>query len=421
MSRPEVALEVLEALIRAVPERVAKKLDAAPRIAEGWAWTVGEGADAGERVMVVTGSETVTLPRGGVLQREDVTCTCLLSPRCFHLLAVLTVLPVNHSQAVEAQQGSGAKAVREAVDARPSEGEALTPLQMATAEDGLRGGALVLGDGLSRVSTLRLGDLVRVAHSCRKAGLVRLESAVMAIFEAARALREESPDFSLEQAAVGVAEVLLVATKLVQGGGIGWVGTARRTYHETAALKLAGVGSEPVVAKGYAGVVTYFTDGDRVFAAQEVVPGDDERALHAYDAQLRFGEISLSHREASSAGLLFAVARVSDDHRLGAGKDVTCAAATRDTSLVDRLFSEDVGRQLDRADRGERHGLVFVRGTMRAGRIDLAGGHGGALPLALPIDHPGSGDPQTYRDFTQGIFAGHGHLPRWVTGLTAAQ
>ena len=67
----------------------------------------------------------------------------------------------------------------------------ITPAQLATAEEALRVGALVLTNGLSRVSTLRLADLVRVAHACRKEGLPRLEGAVMAGFDAARALRDE--------------------------------------------------------------------------------------------------------------------------------------------------------------------------------------------------------------------------------------
>jgi len=383
VSRPEIAADVLAALMQAVPERVAKKLDAAPRTSDGWTWV------SAEAVTVFTGSETVTLQGGGargpIVRREDVTCTCLLQPRCFHVVAVVSVLPVASGGGAD-DQDTPAAATTLAIVAEPS--DTLTQSQIATAEEALRVGAQLLTHGLSRVSTLRLADLVRVAHGCRKEGLPRLEGAVMGVFDSARALRDESPDFTLEHAEAVLSDLLLVATMLsARRDGSDWVGVARRAYRDVGALKLAGVACAPVVAKGYAGVVTYFTDGDRVFACQEVLPGDEERAVHAYDAQLRFGEVSLSHRDASRAGLVFAMARVSRDDRLGAGKDVTCAATPRDAALVERLFAEPVARQLARVDREERHGLVFVRGTMRPGAIELAETQV-ALPLIVPIDHP---------------------------------
>jgi hypothetical protein len=377
MTRPTIARDVLAELTRAVPERVAKKLDLAPRTAEGWTWS------SAESVTVFTGAETVTLAAVTVGSPEDARCTCLLSPRCFHLLAVLTVLPIAEA-ATTAEPDVGSSGDDEVTSQPPGPSE----LQALTAQDAARVASHVVADGLSRVSTLRLGELVRVAHACRRSGLVRLESCVMGVFDAARALRDESPDFVLDRAVDTLAELLLVATKLEAGEMGEWVGVARRSYREVASLKLAGVACEPVVSKGYAGVVTYFTDGARIYTSQEVLPGDLDRAIHAYDAQLRFGEISLSHREASREGLLFATPRVSWDNRLGAGKDVTCARTARDAATVARLFDEPLGAQLDRAERGEDHGLIFVRGIMRSGRVDATKPWGSSLPLIVPIDHP---------------------------------
>ena len=82
--RPAVSPQLLAAIVAAVPSRAVKKLDASPRVADGWTWTIRD-----DRTTVATGAETVTLAG-----TADVSCTCLLSPRCFHVLAVLRVLPI---------------------------------------------------------------------------------------------------------------------------------------------------------------------------------------------------------------------------------------------------------------------------------------------------------------------------------------
>lgn len=374
---PAVLPEVLAALTRAVPARAAKRLDASPRAADEWTWVFGE------TVTVTAGEETVTLSAAGVLRAEDASCTCLLQPRCFHLLAVLSVLPLAEANAPD-EPGS------EAVTTKPPESasEPLSASELATAGDAARVGAEILADGLSRVSILRMGELLRVAHSSRREGLPRLESAALGVYESVRDLRDKSPDFRLSEASSRVAELLLVSYRLAAGDGSPtWRGIARREYHPVGSLRLSGIGCEPVVRRGYAGVVTYFTDGERVYSAQEVIPGDIDRAKDAYDAQLRFGETSLSHREAARGGLLFARAEVSADGRLGAGRGVVCVSSARDEALVERLFEDDAGAQLSRADRGERMGLVFLRGAVRGGAagawLDL-GGVG--VPLENPID-----------------------------------
>ena len=389
MTRPSLAPEVLADLIRSVPARVAKRLDASPLAAEAWTWT-----DA-ETVTIAAGDETVSLARGAVRTLADASCTCLLQPRCFHLLAVLSVLPVEAPSPSDEARGDAPAAL----DGAPT--EPLSAEARAAAAMAFDVGARLLSAGLSRASTLRMGELVRVVYACRRAGLPRLEAAALAVYEAARDLRERAPSFRLEEAAGRLAELLLVAGRLTEGDASReWRGVARRTYAERRSLRLAGLGSEPVLSKGYAGVVTYFTDGESVFSAQEVMPGDDDRAVHAYDAQLRFGETSLSHREAARGGLLFASAQVSADGRLGAGKSVACVATAHDSRLVARLFDPPLPAQLARASRGEAHGLLFVRGTFAGGPgpdapclvVDRGAPHADpsasvvTLPLALPID-----------------------------------
>ena len=388
-TRPEVAAEVLAQLTQAVPPRVSKRLDTRPRVADEWTWTFGTS------VTVAAGEETVTLASEGVSRADQATCTCLLAPRCFHLLAVLTVLPVAEGGATSTESAHRPEHTtppeleeRERQNERPNETSPLTEADRALAVEASRLGGTLLFDGLASLSTIRLGELLRLVHACRGQGLYRLEACALGVYEAARDLRAKSPDLRLDDAASRLAEFLLVAHRLGQGDASPpWRGIARRRYAPRAGLRLTGIACEPVLRRGYAGVVTYLTDGREVYSAQEVIPGDAERARFGYDAQLRFGETSLSHREAARGGLLFARAEVSPEGRLGAGREVACVAIGADAALLEPLFRESLTEQLARADRGERQGLVFLTGTMRSGRRGFALQSTEALvPLGPPID-----------------------------------
>jgi len=393
-TRPAISAEVLSAVMGAVPPRVSKRLDAAPRIADGWPWTFGEA------ITVSAGDETVSLAATGIFRAEDAACSCLLAPRCFHLVAVLTVLPLAEGTPPEAR---GEDNVAPSMEHRappgaqrgsptPAEGTgtqhedaALTLAERAIARDVGRLAATLLSDGLAKVSTVRLGELLRAVHTCRREGLFRLESATLGVYESVRDLRAKSPDFRLAEAASRLAEVLLVAYRLGEGhGSREWRGVGRRMYSPRVGLRLSGLACEPVLRRGYAGTVTYFTDGREVFSAHEVLPGDAARARDAYDAQLRFGETSLTHREASHGGLLFARAQVSSEGRLGAGREVTCVAAPHDPKLADALFTESLDDQLTKADRGDRQALVFLRGVIVGSSLHTTAG--GIVPIVLPID-----------------------------------
>ena len=387
-TRPTVAADVLAQLTRAVPPRVSKRLDARPRVADEWTWTLGTS------VTVAAGEETVTLAREGVSRADQASCTCLLAPRCFHLLAVLTVLPVAEggaaSTATSARtpENAAPPGENESQNERPNETSPLTEADRALAGEAARLGGTLLFDGLASLSTIRLGELLRLVHACRGQALYRLEACALGVYEAARDLRAKSPDFRLADAASRIAELLLVAHRLGHGDASPtWRGIARRTYAPRTGLRLTGIACEPVLRRGYAGVVTYLTDGRDVYSAQEVMPGDAERARDAYDAQLRFGETSLSHREAARGGLLFARAEVSPEGRLGAGREVACVATGADVSLLEPLFRESLAEQLARTDRSERQGLVFLAGTLRArARAFVLQSTDARVPLGIPID-----------------------------------
>src|SRR4051812_1875411 len=89
-ARPRADASLLAALTAAAPARVTKRLDAAPTLANAWTWS-----DLGATTTVLTDTnETVTLRHAGgaVATLDDIGCTCLLAPRCLHVLAVVAVL-----------------------------------------------------------------------------------------------------------------------------------------------------------------------------------------------------------------------------------------------------------------------------------------------------------------------------------------
>ncbi|MCU0675435.1 MAG: SWIM zinc finger family protein [Myxococcota bacterium] len=411
MTRPRVAPDLLAAFVAAAPSRVTRRLDADPRVAESWTWSASESD-----VVIDAGEVRVSLKGAVLIEESDVACSCLLAPRCLHVLAVLSVLPIAEGVASEAKsphaaeaRASGASSASEssarssessesatsASSVRSSESTESVDDHAELVDDDQRAVATrvwgvvneVLHGGLAQTGTVRLGELLRVAHACRLAGAVRLESALLGVFEAARDLRERRASFRASEACARMAEALELAHRLGRGDAAA-LGSARRVHAPVSGLRVAGLATAPIARRGYAGVVTYFTDGVRIYSAQELVPGETSRARDAFDAPLRFGEISLTHREASKVGLLFARAEVSRDGRLGAGKNVVCVAVARDEALVDRLFAIPLDAQLAAADRGGV--LVCLEGVIaRAnGAFALTREGGGAIPMRPTIDEP---------------------------------
>lgn len=90
-SRPQISPLLLAEMIDSMPGRVRKRLDAEPNVAHGWQWTVEE-----DRWLVAAGEETVELrsERGVIASHEHLRCSCLLTPKCFHVVACISVLSI---------------------------------------------------------------------------------------------------------------------------------------------------------------------------------------------------------------------------------------------------------------------------------------------------------------------------------------
>jgi hypothetical protein len=417
-ARPKVSASLLSALTTTVPARLTKKLDAHPTAADAWVWTVG----ASETTVVTDGRETVTLrhEHGVVAGAEQLRCTCLLSPRCFHLLAVVALLEAH----VEGADGDAARAP----DPQPSVGDApaaavaLTPSQVAAARLGWRTASDVLVAGAMGSGAVLQAELLRAAHEARAEGLHRLASAALRVVRGVRDLRAEAPEFSLDSYVADLGDLLTTAHVLARAGeGLpgdelpGFVGVARRSYGPAGDLHLVGLFTEPIIAaSGYAGVVTYLCDArGRVWTVSDVVPGEAGRARGAYDAGVRIGDVSVSHRRLAREGLFVQGATGSADMRLGSGAAVRAARASATTWLDDvprTLWEAPIEAQVERAygalaagAPSERPGgavLLFVRGRVLGAErgalvVEIVrGADARPLRVVAPLDH----EATSYRD-----------------------
>nr|HEX4313622.1 hypothetical protein [Kofleriaceae bacterium] len=379
--RPDVAA----GLLADIPPRLVKKLDAEPAMAKAWTWS--------DAAVVTAKGETVTfaIADGAI---AGVTCSCLLSPKCLHVAAVVTALEV-----ADASPPPESVVVAAAEPAEP----AAAPVAEAAAAFGVLAG--VLATGAESTGAFAQAELMRVIHACRGAGLHRLAAAQTRVLRSIRDLRADRPEFTLATLAADLREALVVAHALARGRGTpALVGRARRDYEVVGNLRLRGLFTEAVVARsGYAGAVTYLIDDTgALYTRADVAPGDAGRAAGAYDASAAIGDAVLSHRELSRAGLFLSSATASADGRLGAGKDVRAVRASEPArwddppcaarwqpALADQLARIAAHDGAPDELRPAGWDLVFVTGTVFGDAlvVDGAGGADTALELATAFDH----------------------------------
>ncbi|MFI6538219.1 hypothetical protein ACIBHY_37605 [Nonomuraea sp. NPDC050547] len=385
--RPQVMPAVLAAALAAAPARVTRRLDAAPGAAEDWRWH-----PEGGQLHVSTGQETVRLPLAGVLtDLAQITCTCLLTPRCLHALSVLSALPpAGTSPAQNEEPGPGTPPAQSAERPEPGtpreprheDGGHAPPEGGGPAGMAWEAGAEVLAAGVAHAGAAARERLLRAAHACAEARLYDLARPATAVAQGVYDVRARRPQFELAAYARDLADLLGTARRAAEPGGR----SGRRHYEALPSLILQGLFSEPVVtASGYAGVVTWLADAaGRLYSVGDVTPGGVERVGAAYRAAVRFGGLALSPERLGRSRVFAQHAAASADGRLSSTKE-TKAAIHGDCAWTGPLWTEPPAGQLARALRGERDGLMFLRAEL-AGR-DLRTGAGiltavGATPAA---------------------------------------
>ena len=386
-ARPAATPGLLAELAAAAPARLVRKLDQAPRLAEGWAWdlradgTVAVGVEGRDIVMV--------RPEGGVVSSPgQLSCTCLLSPRCLHVLAVAAALPIAEGTGIAAvpAAGPGTAPAQPAVapPACAAEEVPLDEAQRAASATVLRVLGELLGAGALGSGTVLQGEALRALHAARVTALPRLSGALLRVIAALRACRSRDAAFELGAFVADLGEAIVCAHVLA--GRIAasprWIGVARRTYAPAGTLRFHGLFSEPVLSGGYAGVVTYLLGpGGALFSVGDVAPGTIDRIAGAYRSSARLGAGAIVHAELARSGLFVEGATVSADGRLGAGQGiraVKAAGAALGEPPLDVLFAQPLPDQVARAfaavaTDGERRAgddLLFLDGTVRGARGD---------------------------------------------------
>lgn len=402
MSRPKIAPDLAAALTAAIPARLVKKLDAEPALAAAWAWAAATvTTDKGDVVQLTVDGDAVTA----------LACSCLLSPRCLHIAAVVALLEPTEplAQEPDIDGPDSAPSPRDAASAASSERPATAAIpgeRHVAAERAFGVLADLLAIGAEASGALPQAELLRSIHACRTDGLHRLAAAQTRMLRSIRELRADRPSFTLDALTADLREALTVAHDLAASAHderseiLGALrGSARREYESIGNLRLHGVFTEAVVARsGYAGAITYLADErGALYTRADVAPGDASRAAAAYDAAAGIGDAVLPHRELCRSGLFVSGATASASGRLGAGQQVRAVRATEparwDRDPIDARFRVPVAEQLaqiaahDAAPdelRPAGWNLVFVAGTLSETRTESR------RSVSLAIADPGA-------------------------------
>jgi hypothetical protein len=370
--RPTTAPELLAALIASTPERVRQRLDRTPDAATAWTWQA-----TAEAWSVDTGGETVTLPLEHVLSVEQVRCTCLLSPCCFHVLACLTRLEVAILEAAPALESEPADSAGSEADE-----DVIAPdeKQQHAARELVTNLARLLRVGVANAGVLVQSGLLRAVHQCRAEGLHRLAALGLRVIAGTNEFRARSATSDPAQLAEDVADALETSRHLLGQNAVPsfWIGTARRKQLPVRPRKLHGLFAEPILTRsGFAGAAVYFLGEDgQLYSASDVRPGDARRARDAYLGGIEIGPLTQPAKQLARGLYLGSDMTASRDGRLGRGKNIKIAdqgPSTWEAESIQERFRRSLPEQWDAAyaqaalpadARPAGWDFVFLQGTI---------------------------------------------------------
>ena len=396
-ARPAVVPALLVAATEAVTARARKRLDANPRLAEGWAWSEVPG---GLEVRTDTGEVVRLRPQQGRLSTaEELGCSCLLGPRCLHVLAVVSLLP---AQLAEAPVEVAAPVVEAAARV------ALSPVQARAVAAGLA----VVGDllqlGAAQAGLVLLAELSRVAADLGACGAFRPARALLGLLGAARLARDGDADGLVE--ALGLAARSLFALAGPEAPAAAF-GQGRRAFDPLPGLRLFGLLAEPLGrGDGGEGVLTLLCASKGGLSAVADWGGEARAsARQLYQRGSRLGPGAPSPEALSRGGLHLVGGTVSSDRRLGAPEGLSLVSAEGALLWEEplaALFAEPWPQQRARMaaalfDEAPPAGadLAYLRGQL-VGTLPegLVLAHAGGLSLLLPeSDRPERPDREGLR------------------------
>lgn len=341
MSRPKISPTLLAQLVGQAPGRVRKRLDSDPGVANQWDWSCQE-----KEWSIRTQDETVHLSTSDgvgeiVSSLSDVGCSCLLSPKCFHILACCSVLEI-HTHASDDVEDSFKEIAADEGDAMglASDTSAATrrgaAVEIARIEvsEGIRAAARSATSLLEQL--LRIGarysgvllqtELLRAAHQCRATEFVTLSHALIGIVEGIRRIRSQSDEADAATLRDDVVQALWFALGASSVHSIPrWmIGQTRRGYAPVELRKVQGVLAEPVLTRsGYAGVSVLLHDvhGGGLYSIHEVRSGDANRIHQAYLGGIDLGGMTVEAKALCRGTYSVQGLMASEEGRLGKGKD----------------------------------------------------------------------------------------------------
>lgn len=354
-ARPSIDPLVLASFLSSAPERLQKRLDREPRAAESWPWASDSGGWT-----IQAGEETVQIQTKIVTEASQVRCSCLLSPRCFHVLAVLSICEISDISATQEETPTAPDAVPRgdlaSLTASNEPAEELAPSAKRAVRQMKDAASRMLATGLRSAGTVQQSLLLRAVHECRSEGLHRLAASGLRLMTDLKQLREHDQEFRSGTAVEDFRETLETCRELLRSDNVPrrWLGVARREFLPIDSLKLQALFCEPILTRsGYAGVVTWFiADDGWIGSVSDVQPGDAKRIPQAWQSGVTLAGLSLSHRKLSHQALLVSRGTRSADGRLGGGESARAVAVTGDgwnAAAVITRFREPLATQVRRA------------------------------------------------------------------------
>jgi hypothetical protein len=392
-SRPTVLPLVIANAVERAPERVRRRLDREPTAAAAWQWHCRELLWE-----VEAGGERIQLPRGCVERLEQVVCSCLLAPNCFHVLACLTSLAIAE-EAAEASHDrdslADGKAIPEErsveIAARTAEGKStlvagesewreLSDEQRLAASSLREAVEKLLRVGAAAAGVVIQSSVLRAAHACRAEGLPRAAELALRVVGGVGSYRARSADADPGQLADDVASLLETVHWLVgrEQALVSWIGESRRSQYPVSPKRLHGLLAEPIVTRGgHAGAAAYLLGEDgRIYVAADVRPGEPSRARDAYQGGIEIGPLIEPANRLARGHYVVAEMTASRSGRLGRGQGARMAAQGNSRweagpirARFDRPYRDQwqtVLRQLeqDGDDRAAGGDFVFVTGMV---------------------------------------------------------
>ena len=202
MKKPTITPDALAEITEAVPGRIRRKFDAAPDAANAWKWS-----EDGTDFVIAADDQRVKLSGQTIASPDQVSCTCLLSPRCLHVLSVVQTLALDDESPTEV-------APADAVEVAEAPFDGLDAAQVEAAQIAWQAAANLLERGIVHATLTQHSDILRALHLARLRGLWRLSAAGQRVAESMRFFREKSAAFDRNLFVDELHEFLLVAHML---------------------------------------------------------------------------------------------------------------------------------------------------------------------------------------------------------------